>query len=613
MFGFSKGWLVVGLALFSASMAVAQSARANGATVYVNELAILTFRTSHGGFSPSERAALLARNLEAVFPVNDIRVENVGSAYQVFINDAPLITATPSEAKTLKSSIESVASMWARKLREAVSTPPIQLGAKSLKMANGWVRTVKLTGSATRTAQVQVDREDVVQAKIVKGGVEVRAVGDGQATVTVSGGDAFQSIDVEVRPVAAAFPQSLSVGVVGNPALASTVQGAVETALNHRIAGAPNAKFSFKMPKVEQVPIGASRSYQVSVEATAPGAYPRQGVVTLVVRNIPNTVGSDAELWYDNDPESVKYPQPLFAARLKKNQPSRMLYHHMNAATQAMFMRVQLINDSDETAKVMLMPGDATPDPNPVLAGLLAAEMYVRNWMYGSGEIVVLPPRTTTPISLRRVAPNETMSGLCSLHLVEGPANVLVRSDAYPPFPISGPWVAAMSSPTPWREVGANAVNNYDLGAFQISPHIYPDPQKSEQTWTYRVGGRHQFIRIGEKAIARQDNSGVLDGNFGVFYKIKAEIENPTDKTASVDLQFIPSAGYSGGLFILNGEFMKSPLLQPQSPWRLTRLKLAPGERQVLHLMTIPLSGSSYPATLKIGVTDQVSAVSNID
>ncbi|HEY0868128.1 MAG TPA: hypothetical protein VGE01_12155, partial [Fimbriimonas sp.] len=258
-------------------------------------------------------------------------------------------------------------------------------------------------------------------------------------------------------------------------------------------------------------------------------------------------------------------------------------------------------------------PGDASPDPNPVLAGIVAAEMYVKNWMHGSGEIVTIPPRQTVPLSLRRVSPNETMSGLCSLRLVEGPESLLVRTDAYPPFPVSGKWSDALRSTTPWRETGSNPVNDYDLAAYTISNHVYPDPQKAEQTWTYRVGGRHQFVRIGEKAISRQDNSGVLDGNFGVFYRIKADVENPTDKVASVDLHFIPSAGYSGAIFIMDGNLMRTPLLQPQTPWRITQLKLAPGERQSIRLMTIPLSGSSYPATLKIGATDQVTEISMID
>lgn len=608
MTGLRKGWLVVLGTLLTGLVALAQNVRSNGATLVVNEVPVLSFRTGHAGFSPSERAALLARNLEAVGQVNDIRVGKSGDAYQVFINDAPLITATPAEAKACKSLPIDLASSWARKLRDAIDLPAIQLSNRNLKMPVGSLRRVKVIGSGVATAQVQVDHPEVVQAKLVGGNVEVRSVGAGNALVTVNGGEGFSTVDVDVRPFAAVLPQSVSASVVGVPTLASTVEGAVTNALRHGLVGAPNATFSFKMPKVEQLEIGSTRSYQVKVEATAPNAYPRTGYVNLVVRNLPTGKEKDAELWYDNDPESVKFPQNLFAARLQKNRAARMLYHHMNAATAAMFMRVQMINDSDQPAKVMLMPGDANPNQNPVLAGMQAADMYVKAWMYGSGEVVTIPAHTTIPISLHRVGPNETMSGLASFRLMEGPSDVLVRTDAYAPFPVSGVWADAMTSPTPWRETGANAVNDYDGSAFQISPHIYPDPQKPDQTFIYKVGGRHQFLRIGEHAISRQDNSGVLDGNFGVFYQFTASLINPTDKETFVDLQYISSAGYSCALFILDGQLVKSPMLLPQAPWLLKRVKLEPGQEQTIRLTTIPMSGGAYPTTLQIGATGQITA-----
>jgi hypothetical protein len=339
----------------------------------------------------------------------------------------------------------------------------------------------------------------------------------------------------------------------------------------------------------------------------AEDAIQSEGVVNVIVRNIGVAYRRDKELWYCNEPENITSPGNLFAALLRADTPVRMLYHHINTATFAMYVRVQAVNESDQPARVLLIPGDSDPDKNPVRAGLRAADQYLKSWANGSGEVVTIPPRSSMPISFRRLGTNETMSGLCGLRLIDGPPSVLVRADAWPPFNLERRWQDALVSTTPWRLVGTNPINELDLSAYRISDLIFPDPQKTLAV-EYRVGESWKFLRIGERPIAGADAKRVLSGNFGVTYSIKAVVTNPTQEAADLEVVFEASAGYSGALFYMNGAVIQTPLLQPKAEYRIERFRLAPGEERKVEFVTVPLSGSSYPAQITIRPFQELSS-----
>ena len=225
--------------------------------------------------------------------------------------------------------------------------------------------------------------------------------------------------------------------------------------------------------------------------------------------------------------------------------------------------------------------------------------MFVRNWIHYSGDVVTIPPRSTLPVSIRRLAPQETASGLCTLRLLEGPEEVLVRADARHPFTVDAAWAAALSSATPWRHTGAVALATADRAPAPATSQAYPYPYRNEEV-SYQVGGPFRFVRIGQRPIANSDGNLALQGNFGVFYNVKATLENPSPAPADVEMVFEASAGYSGALFVLNGEVRRTPLLQPKTESQIFRVRMEPGASRVVTFMTVPLSGSSYPSTVTI-------------
>lgn len=375
--------------------------------------------------------------------------------------------------------------------------------------------------------------------------------------------------------------------------------GAVATAIRSRLESAEGADVVFQRPAAPSLGPGNQKTFSISVTASAPGQPATRGTVEVQVKNVSLPRQPDSELWYSNNPEIIRGAGSLFAATLRYDHPARLLYHHVNASTQPLYIRVQAINPSDKPARVLIIPGDSAPTRNPVIAGMAAGGQYFRSWATGSGEIVEIPPKSTLPISLRRLGPSETASGLCGLRLLEGSPELLVRTDAWPPFNLANKWRGAVNSSTPWREVGCPQINAFDEAPYEMSEHVFPNPQKNE-TLAYEVGRRYGSIRIGQRAIVRQDSGKQLDGNFGVIYNVDTTIKNPTNEPTYVEVAFEASAGYSGGLFLLNGNMVKVAPIKPKTEARLAKLFLAKGSTRHFSLITIPLSGSSYPATITV-------------
>jgi hypothetical protein len=132
-----------------------------------------------------------------------------------------------------------------------------------------------------------------------------------------------------------------------------------------------------------------------------------------------------------------------------------------------------------------------------------------------------------------------------------------------------------------------------------MSREVYPKPFK-EQDVEYRVGGKFGFIQIGQKPIESADEKDKLDGNFGVVYTFHVSVVNPTTTAADVVLDFESNAGYSGGLFLVDGRLIRTHLLQPKEDVEIDRVHLEPGESRTITILTCPLSGGSYPATIAV-------------
>ncbi len=585
----------IGLAVTSVSV-YAVSARSSGGTLHVNEMPVWTYRTG----AASSRAAAAASALRSISSSGEVRVKALRSSHRIHVGGRLVATISAAEASAQGGSRAWVASLWASSLRKALALPPLWLESQQVRLGVGGSTTVKLYGSAAARAAVSIPNSGLLKAELRPGALFVRAIDLGDASVVVRSGQSQLALKVSVLPAASAFPQSLAAWTSGLPASESAVRGSVETAIATQLKRYPGTSVTVDFPTIGSLAMGSATSVAVRVKVTGEGCFPAEGVANVTVRNEPLPRIRDAHLWYSNHPENLKGPGALFAADLEPESPARLLYHHINQAPFGMVLQTQILNESNRSARLFVIPGDAQPDKNPVLAGTRAADQFLRGWLQLSGEIVEIPPRSRMLLSFRRLSPQETGSGLCLLRLLRGgPEKVSVRVDARPSFGASGTWLRALQSPTPWRVLGLLPLAPDSVSERVASNHVYPDPFRAEEV-AYQVGGKYGFVRIGQAAIPRADGEASLSGNFGVLYSIRATMENPSEKAADVEIAFESSAGYTGALFVVNGRLMPPTFLQPKGEISLVKARLEPGEKREYLLLTLPMSGSSYPATLSV-------------
>ena len=590
----------------------ASDAHARGSSVVVNGAIVFTYLTSDHGVAPAERARKMALRIGTIPDLSPIDIAGEADDRVLSVDGKPFVRLTADEAARHNMTVGSLALDLADRIKQAWELPPIQVSDNYVKMPVGASQTVKVIGSAAAHAALTCSDKTVTTVTRMDGGLLLSAKGIGKATVSIQSGTATENVEVEVQPYAANFPQKFEVEVTGAPATAATVNGAILSALHAETVGVSQATLTFPSFTAANLEPGQSQTYEVKASASAPDAFPSSGPVEVTVKNVALPSETDDALFYSNNPETIRHPGPLFAAEIKRGNSARLLYHHVNGTTEDMFLRVEAVNDSAIPARVMVIPGDSSPVKDPVVAGLNAADQFIPNWIYGSGEVVSIPAHSVLPITLRRLSPDETSSGLCTIRLVDGPPQLLVRTDSFPPLPLDSRWQNVLFSNAAWHEVGTHPINEYDRIPSEQSAQIYPNPYSTD-TLTYEVGGRFSFFRIGQKPIERQDMDGALDGNFGVIYNIKATLKNPTNEATDVEIVFEASAGYSGGLFVVNGNYLKARPMAPKATVRLGMYHLLPNTSQTVEITTVPLSGSSYPATLTIKpVTDTDSATTAV-
>jgi hypothetical protein len=389
--------------------------------------------------------------------------------------------------------------------------------------------------------------------------------------------------------------ETLVAEVAGRPASAKAVQSAVLSSIYKGFAKLRPFRVKIVKPSAfEPLPVGEHRKMKVEAVLTDETGRPSRIASQVLVKNLKLPAQRDDVLLFSNKPESLKGPGHLYNGYLYPGRQARLLYHHMNTTHGGIYIRVRIANAGKKAAKVMLILGDPGPDRNPVVAGARAAEDYLREWLYQSGEIVTIPAGEEISLAESRLAPREGISGLASINVIQGDA-VWVRSEA---LVIPAPDFAtrlANSGPRPWVRVGPvpTRINAVEGSSDEAYPLI-----RVARVLSYVCGGEAQRLRLGLEPLPNRTGTKVLQGNFGVFYKIDAAFENPTAGAVSVDLVMEASAGYCGGVFVVDGELKRARYLQSKQQATIIRVTLQPGEQRKFSILTLPVSGSPYPVTL---------------
>jgi hypothetical protein len=109
----------------------------------------------------------------------------------------------------------------------------------------------------------------------------------------------------------------------------------------------------------------------------------------------------------------------------------------------------------------------------------------------------------------------------------------------------------------------------------------------------------HKVIGTDSPLARLTGSGGNLLGNYGVLYDINVNLTNPTAVRQQVEIAFESGAGDVSGIFsIAGGATTTINNLSPPNEQEITRISLAPGTTQKVRILTMPLSGSAYPASI---------------
>lgn len=575
----------------------AHSFRSNQATVYINEYPAFTLRSGLDGLTPAQRASAIAASLVKDGMPDPIKAVQRKEDWVLYGGTVRIVRITKAEAAQWGVSQVDLAAKWKSEIQKAARLPSIHLPETEVKVPAGMTRKILLQGASAPRAQIEFDANSGLNVKRTSDGVEVSADKEGSYKLAFRLGPAQLDLKVVVTAAGLKLPSLISGEVMGNPASASEVHEATISAIQEYFTAHPNWKVEVLRTNSSVLKMGDRRIFPALVRLRGPQGESTQSIINIEIVNTGLVLKRESELWYSNFPENVKRPATLYNRSLKSGQTVRVLYHHANGTSDPMTLQLGAYNLSSRPAQMVVIVGDGTPDPDPVRVGLDAGDLFIRALLTKQAEIISVPPRSFVPFALRRLNPGETMSGIAYLSFAStGPQRLLIRTEAHQGGNDGGNSIASI----------AGAAVQFPPRPFTINPKdepesdfVFREPYKAIDV-AYQVDGKHQHVRIGEKSIGNENGTRFLDGNYGVLYTVNAELFNPTSKPATVNVEFEASAGYSGCIFAVDNQFKRLPVVQTKEVVLIESFRLAPGERRMVKLRTMPLGGSSYPATLTI-------------
>ena len=573
----------------------------------VNGKLVARLRTRNGSLSPRQRADLAAKRLRGAISsgatAKDVSVKPVGSKWGVYLKGGLLLVATPSAAKERNETAKKTATRWAGLLKQALRlappkprapkpTPPpttpvaVRQQRQEITVPLGEERviTVPLAASAI---EVTTDAKAVATGEQVAGKaqIRIRAEGPGKALIHVRQGKKQVWYVVRVMPRAGAIGEEASAAVTGEPATEELVQRAAELGVRDALKTRPGARVELvgQATGLRALQPGESTTVGFPVRIVGKDMIPVEGVVQVAVSNRKLTLAEPIKLYYSNEPENVRQYATLYEGAITDKGSVRLFLHHMNRMGKPFVFQVHLTNPTQKTVEVQVIEGVGGPAKSPVDAGHHAGARFMRRAQRNQGVVVRLEPGASLPIITRDVAPLLTISGIYDLRVLgQGEASFVVQATPQP----RPPKVRVVSAAT-----GTS------------SPHVYPRPVVDVRaTHKVRSGKRtYTFVSLGRNDDLKSlSGEGTLQGNYGVLYRIRCEISNPTDEERTVRVVVSPEAGWARGVFYVDGTPIELGNVAPPAEITLMKVRLKPGEKREIEIQSIPVGGSAYPVTVVI-------------
>ncbi len=519
----------------------------------------------------------LVRALSDGLKPSDIQTRRLGRSALLLARGRLLVTITPSLAAARGLSPMALARAWAKNIAELVARPYLAPDRPSLRVPLGETRSVRLGGTAPASrAKISVSPPEIAAAELRSSReILVRGLAAGQGHLVISAGPNSARIPLAVRPLAAHIKRTVPVQAVNQPQSSPLGWALIRRlALASAILAHPAATVSVRWAS------SSFPSASATVAASGKDLFDASAPVQIVALRSSSAPPAPSHVAVSNDPEKLSAPALLLRDLIRQGASVRLLWHHV-ATRPGLWLCLRLHNLSSSPATIFWSGYSAGPVADEIYAGHLAAREYLRRLLRRSGWALTLPPSRAVCVFASRLRRGEIISGLATIACLRG-----------------GPIVADIAATSQKPPFGARPSDLPKTGPKNLTPYRFGGTINLQAR--YRIGSPWLFLHIG-RTPRRNKHGHCLPGNYGVLYRIRLTLENPSPETRLARLRLRPAGGPARATLILNGRLLESPFLAPGCDWLVDTYLLPPSASKTLTILTMPQAGSNYPVTLIAG------------
>ncbi len=533
-------------------------------------------------------AARLRRALLEGRPPKAIRAIKVPGGFQIVLDGQPVLTADRESARAAQMSIDRLASLWTSALRSLLSLTSLSAPAAQWQIAVGETVRIPLGGTASGVIYHNVDPPNIAIVEADGTGVSVTGTRPGRGYVTVrrSGVSlrmtiwvAFRSARLSNQPVAWIRGPSLSRWLIGE---------AVENALWHSLETPFGARWSYQITDRTD---RASDSVVVRVQASGPNLLPFDRRIPVAYRTSFQGPGDAGALIVSNDPETITQPGVLVAGRLRRGVTVRLLSHHRNGTQRLLSHTLQIINASDQPARISLRGGIGGPSDSELTAGHVAVRDYLECLRTDSAVSLLIPPQTVYGLFPFGLLQRDTISMILDIRNDDG-SDLFYRLTVAPSAP-------SATKVSPLDGSRLSQILDSDDGSVRFETAV------KDISATHRAGERWTHISIGREPVRQGAGDRVLKGNYGVLYRVRITFVNDTPRPYVATVECESAGGVVRGAVVVDGRLIQLPTVHSHQKFPLLSFELKPGDSRSCNLVTTPAPGSFYPIHI-IARTDKM-------
>lgn len=473
---------------------------------------------------------------------------------------------------------EEILNTLQQRLSVALGKRPFAIEPPELLIPVGEERRYKLVSTISPAKWSILNRSpDLITVKPTAEGFSLFGIKEGSGEIVLQQGAVKSEIPFKVQYLAAYLPSSLTLEYVGEPPSVSEITNLAKSQLIADGSVSRGTALNVFFPEGVSASLADAK---VKVLASAEGRIPVSRELPLVLRRVSFSPERPQTILFSNRPEQVIYPGELYSASITSGETTHFLFHHQNKSGKPLLFRLSIESLSPSVQKVLISGGASTALLSTYDAGFVSARKRLIKFHRGQGQVLRLAPYARTTFWEEFVSPEKSVSGNLDFSVL-GSGAVAIRLwalDTEDSFGVSG-------------DLPDNP------HSFVSSPPVYT-PGFLRKEFSFDADGNWLFIRIGKGESSNPFTGEILSGDYGVLYEILVTVENNSPYFKNLSLSLDATGGLARGVFIIDGNLIETPLVQPGKPYRLISSQLSPYERRKVEILTTTISGSHYPVSI---------------